>query len=342
MRQTVLVVCWLGVIQGALLAAYFFSISKGNTKKILLATILTLVSIRAAKSTLFVYSSLEYDFLLNIGFAAHAAIAPALLLFLASLDSNSKFTWRSVIHFIPASLLLALSPLLTLERFWYRGGYAALLIYTIIYVLYSGYYFIKNIRGKLRPDQERWTISLFAVFTVFLLAYFTNYILRLNSYLSGTVAYSLLIFVISFIVLRYNQLLTVDQKRKYQNLKLTAGELKELGDRVLDAYTVKRLFVNSDFSLEQLSKSAKIPEHILSYVFSEYIGKSFVQFTNEKRVEEAKRLFEDESKSHFSISGIAFESGFNSLTAFNSAFKKFNHTTPSEFRKQLRHRAVMN
>ena len=34
-----------------------------------------------------------------------------------------------------------------------------------------------------------------------------------------------------------------------------------------------------------------------------------------------------------SVLGIAFESGFNSKTAFNTMFKKIMGITPSEFRK---------
>ena len=35
---------------------------------------------------------------------------------------------------------------------------------------------------------------------------------------------------------------------------------------------------------------------------------------------------------HLSMVGIAFEAGFNSKTAFNTAFKKMTDRSPSEFR----------
>jgi AraC-like DNA-binding protein len=37
----------------------------------------------------------------------------------------------------------------------------------------------------------------------------------------------------------------------------------------------------------------------------------------------------------YTISSIAFDTGFSSLSSFNSAFKKFEGATPSAYRKGL-------
>ncbi|WP_449397875.1 helix-turn-helix domain-containing protein [Chryseobacterium wanjuense] len=61
--------------------------------------------------------------------------------------------------------------------------------------------------------------------------------------------------------------------------------------------------------------------------------KNFFQYVNEYRIEHAKKLLKDNSKNKLSILGIAYESGFNSKTSFNTTFKKLTNQTPSEFKK---------
>ena len=41
----------------------------------------------------------------------------------------------------------------------------------------------------------------------------------------------------------------------------------------------------------------------------------------------------DTKNEKYTISSIAFDIGFNSLSSFNTAFKKFEGTTPSLYRK---------
>mgnify|MGYP003700866943 CR=1 FL=1 len=41
----------------------------------------------------------------------------------------------------------------------------------------------------------------------------------------------------------------------------------------------------------------------------------------------------NEDNHHYTISSVAFDSGFSSLSSFNSAFKRFVGTTPSSYRK---------
>jgi len=50
-------------------------------------------------------------------------------------------------------------------------------------------------------------------------------------------------------------------------------------------------------------------------------------------MQDAKTLLVNTESEKFTISSIAFDSGFNSLSSFNSAFKKFEGITPSMFRK---------
>ncbi|WP_373493157.1 helix-turn-helix domain-containing protein, partial [Aquiflexum sp.] len=60
----------------------------------------------------------------------------------------------------------------------------------------------------------------------------------------------------------------------------------------------------------------------------------FFELVNGYRVEESKNLMMDEKLNHLSMIGIAFEAGFSSKTAFNTAFKKHTGMTPSQFKKE--------
>ena len=61
-------------------------------------------------------------------------------------------------------------------------------------------------------------------------------------------------------------------------------------------------------------------------------GLNFFNFINKHRVEEAKLLLLSKKMDQYSILGIAYESGFNSKTAFNTTFKKFTNQTPSVYK----------
>ena len=64
------------------------------------------------------------------------------------------------------------------------------------------------------------------------------------------------------------------------------------------------------------------------------LNKSFYDCINQYRVEEAKLLLIDPSKSAHKIASIAFDAGFNSISTFNDVFKKITGQTPSQYRKQ--------
>jgi AraC-like DNA-binding protein len=68
------------------------------------------------------------------------------------------------------------------------------------------------------------------------------------------------------------------------------------------------------------------------------LHQNFFQFVNSYRVEEAKKLLRDPASSHINIAEIGFRAGFSSAASFNALFKKFTHTTPSQYQKQFAHR----
>ncbi|MCD9615411.1 helix-turn-helix domain-containing protein [Chryseobacterium gleum] len=95
---------------------------------------------------------------------------------------------------------------------------------------------------------------------------------------------------------------------------------------------VQKPYLDSELNLIRLAEMLSVSTHHLSYVINTGFGKNFFQYVNEYRVDYAKKLLK-EPDSKLSILGIAYESGFNSKTSFNTTFKKITGQTPSEFKK---------
>jgi AraC-like DNA-binding protein len=107
------------------------------------------------------------------------------------------------------------------------------------------------------------------------------------------------------------------QKKKLENLMST-----------------EKPFLNPTLGLPDLAARLSVTSHELSYLVNKGFEENFYQFVNRYRVEEAKRLLHSKEHQHLNMVGIAFESGFNSKTTFNTTFKKLTGLSPSEFQQQ--------
>jgi AraC-like DNA-binding protein len=92
-------------------------------------------------------------------------------------------------------------------------------------------------------------------------------------------------------------------------------------------------YLNSELTMPLLADQLKVSMHHLSQVINEQYGLNFSDFINQYRIEEMKTKLTDTRYHHFKIEQIAFDTGFNSKSTFQAAFKKFTGRTPSEYRK---------
>lgn len=103
------------------------------------------------------------------------------------------------------------------------------------------------------------------------------------------------------------------------------GEIKAIMNR-------ESLYENPELTLPKLATELKTTPHIVSEVINRLEGKNFAEFINSYRIEKAKQLLKDPSYSKFTISSIAYDCGFNTISTFNQAFKKMTEMTPAQFR----------
>jgi AraC-like DNA-binding protein len=104
-------------------------------------------------------------------------------------------------------------------------------------------------------------------------------------------------------------------------------------DRLEELMNQEQPFLNPALTLRLLADSMDIHPNQLSWLLNEKLGKNFNEFINGKRINHFKKLIVDPSNSHISLIGLAYESGFNSKTVFNTVFKKLVGQTPKEYQK---------
>lgn len=93
-------------------------------------------------------------------------------------------------------------------------------------------------------------------------------------------------------------------------------------------------YLDENITIKDLAENIGIPPHHLSIVINNRLNKNFYTFINEYRINEAVSILDDPDNSDASIIAIAFRSGFNSKSTFNSVFKKITGQTPSEYRSR--------
>ena len=126
-----------------------------------------------------------------------------------------------------------------------------------------------------------------------------------------------------------------EPKAKYANVLLKDDDAELYVSKIKGLMKTEKLYMDADLTLPDLATKLQIPSHHLSRVINEKLGLNFFDFINQYRIEEVKSKMINPEFDNLSLLGIAFESGFNTKSAFNRVFKKMTGLTPSGYKKQL-------
>lgn len=119
---------------------------------------------------------------------------------------------------------------------------------------------------------------------------------------------------------------------KYQKSSLASEEKEMILSAIVNQMETEKYFKKSTASLTGLAKTINQSSHHVSQVINEKLDQSFFEMIASYRVEEAKDILKTELGKKLTIEDVAERVGYNSKSAFNTAFKKFTSTTPSSFR----------
>ncbi len=269
--------------------------------------------------------------LVHIGLSHQFAIGPLFLLYFLSRTKNKfQITKIHFAHFIPFFVLLILTPLLEWP-FWRYGGLWASYISILSYYLYSLWIYRKALGELPNLESLPWLKSLLIICGILLLAY-SPALFKYVGYLGGSVLYAIGIYFVTIMVLGRDRFLSYFQDR-YPGTSLDKEKTAQLIELIESKIHEEHIYLNADLSLSSLASELNTTANILSKVINSHYKKNFADFINSFRINKAKAILKDPSEVNLKIVAIAFDCGFNSLSTFNTVFKKLEGTAPNQYRK---------
>ncbi|MBE0539563.1 MAG: AraC family transcriptional regulator [Ignavibacterium sp.] len=217
---------------------------------------------------------------------------------------------------------------------------------------------IRNSYSNIERINLNWlkhlTIGLSVIWGVVVISYVVHAVADKNIEMDGFIymSASVLIYSIGYLSLRqpqiFDQVINKSEERpeperktktaeitSYQKSGLADTEAKSHLDNLLRMMNTDKPYLNCDLTLRNLAEKLSVSPHNLSEILNTRINQNFYDFINRYRVEEVKRRLAENESQKYNLIAIAFDSGFNSKSAFNTIFKKHTGTTPSQYRKQL-------
>jgi len=283
---------------------------------------------------------------------------------------DQDFEWRTGywLHFIPYVIQLAINfPVFLLPRSnwdWLFNSFLSgqLEIRTIDKLLFGVqdlhlfiylFYTFRRIRSAKRNQgnhqyvipvlaRVNWLSALAACLSVFLATVVCLYVLILvkgkynpvTNY-TYTIVTSIIIYFIAYKLVLDPALVSPDFAQKYRTYMPFTRENGEMYlSKITYLMNEKKIYLNPDLKLATMAEKLELPPHQLSKFINEKFNKSFTDYINGYRVNEFINRINHPDHKALTVYGIALEVGFNSKSAFNSAFKKITGKTPSEYKTE--------
>ena len=256
-------------------------------------------------------------------------------------------------HFIPFLILLIINSIvaflsftennsrLFIEISWLRSILVKLVYIQVIGYTISSFLLVHKYKSKSVRLKKivNWLKKVLGLFLFIWLLFWSNSLTQVDSLLYKAIIFVgiLLLLILSntvlFLILNspeyfYNNL-SIKLKANSNNNILN----KENYAKLCSLISTKKLYKNPDLKIGDLSDELGISARNTSALINSFYSSNFYDFINSYRIEEAKKLLENEEED-VTILTILYEAGFNSKSVFNTVFKKSVGVTPSVFRKK--------
>ncbi|MDF1697941.1 MAG: helix-turn-helix domain-containing protein [Saprospiraceae bacterium] len=291
------------------------------------------------------------------------AFGPLIYLYTRSLtESDFVFTKSQLLHFIPVGMQTLLYIGLQGQDYSYRrwfwqeihfpytyniefvGSLISLVIYLFLSLIVVRKYqvWIKNQFSEISKINLNWLKLIFGVLTFICFVWIIDTLLRFVWQYYPMHDFSAISMGISVLVLAGGALLQSSLgKTRIETTKIKDKKIEkevEIDPQLLDKIQSKmeenKYFLNPSLTLNVFANDLNESSRKVSSHINHGIGKTFIDFVNEYRVNEFKSKIDEGKLAHLTLTGIAFECGFNSKATFNRVFKNISGQSPSSYLKE--------
>lgn len=359
-------ISYFGGLMGIILSMVSLFASKNNKSiKFSLSALLLVTSLIIVLGTMhFSGKTIHFIHLFRIDSPFHYLLGPVMYFYTLSIvNPNFKYRWIHWLHILPfVANYIEFIPFYTsseavkleyYENFRNKGSVIMPIHYllkTILFTIYfiAQFYILKKFRLlQMRKNQSNsYLVSWFLIYMSSQFILITGVLIDLITGLELFVdPYRFAMNMIAFfhfsvmigLLFIPNLFYGIDAtekgtKEKYSTSKLSETDKIKIVSQLNDF--IKRAdkpYLNEKISLTEVSKLLKVSSQQLSQVINEKTNYNFNDFINYYRIEEAKSLLISDSYANLTIDAIAQKAGFNSKSAFYTAFKKQTKMTPKEF-----------
>lgn len=332
----------IGAFNSFLVSFYFMLVKRPKQlSNLLFGLFLLFFSERAFRSLIYVYSNEStrnaYSMFDPVTFLF---IGPFLLLYILSvINPTHKFLKNGklyIVLWIICAVAMRLTFPFTRDPIFYKAYILkAINLQWLVHILISVWLVLRFSNTiQLQKDKLSYKIKwLYTLLAATLLLWLIFHFVSYAYFIIGSIVFSS-IFYSFFLYFLFNKKIrtkvfdiTGNSKNGIEGSKATIIIEK------LDTYMQEQKpFKNSKLKLKDVADYLEIPSHKLSQLLNENLGKSFSEFINEQRIEEAKHIIQSNSK--FTFDGIGLESGFSSKSSFYTVFKRIVGMTPSKYKEQ--------
>lgn len=333
--ETLAMLSALMTLNGLFLSGVLWQLKNGKKQANRVLALLFLgIALRMGKTLVFYLGGKSVMFYFNITIGFFLSIAPLLWLYIQFfLTAQFQLRRKHWVHFIPGLIFCLFSPFIVPNNqlLWWQITYTSILGQMLTYLVWIGVTLFQK-SSVLTALIKKWLWGLWAAVLIIWLTFVAHYLIDFPVPFVGIMLYLMVMYAMVYLGLTHSKLF-IAEKGKYYSSSLSKEKAQAYARQLKQLMVQDTPYLDPDLTLAKLAKSLNLNTHTLSQVINEQFGQTYAEYIAQHRIEAAKIALLAPENQPKKIASIAFEVGFNTLSAFNTLFKKHTGMTPSGYRK---------